>query len=322
MNHLMGIDDRLDSIVQGGAVTIGNFDGVHRGHRVLIDRLRKLAQEVNGPAVLFTFDPPPSQLLRPDNVPKPLTTIQRRSELLEKIGIEHVIVFQTSIDLLQLEPEQFFDQIIIQRLQAKAIVEGANFRFGQNRRGDTQLLQEMCSQSDIRCETIHPQLDNHDWISSSRIRKLVEQGEISDANQLLIEPYRISGVVVRGAARGRTLGFPTINLDSIQVLCPPPAVYSGRVVEWKRSASKDESPPANPVGLPVAINIGPNPTFGESKLKVEAHIIGYQGDLYSDSIAIEILEKLRNVQRFESKDSLLAQLATDIEQSTRIAQLP
>ena len=305
---------------KGGAVTIGNFDGVHRGHEAIIQQVRKLADEVSGPAVVFTFDPPPSQLLRPEFAPASLTGMERRTELLRKLGIDFVIVYPTTNQLLNLEPEQFFESVVVRALNAKAIAEGENFQFGRHRRGNIAMLKQLCDKHHLQFSLLQPQQDQGEWISSTRIRSLIESGNIAGANRLLIEPYRISGIVVHGAKRGRTLGFPTANLENIPVLCPPPGVYAGRVASCGANTGNSHATPC-PVNLPVAINIGPNPTFGEARLKVEAHIIGFDGNLYDREIAIELLANLRQIKKFESKDQLLAQLALDVDQAKEIANL-
>jgi riboflavin kinase / FMN adenylyltransferase len=314
----------VPSQVQGGALTIGNFDGVHRGHHAIIRQIRSLADEVSGPAIVFTFDPPPARLLRPNEAPEALTDIQRRAELLTSLGIDYVVVCKTTVDLLKLEPEEFFHQIVERTLRAKAIAEGENFHFGRQRRGDIQLLKSLCHQCDIRFQVLEPQMHQGEWISSSRIRSLIEQGNIVDANALLLEPYRLTGTVGHGAARGRTLGFPTANLEQLAMLCPPIGVYAGRVAGClgMQALDDDGAPIPSPVGLPVALNVGPNPTFSEMNLKVEAHVIGYQGDLYGCELSIELVDKLRDVVKFESKEQLLAQLALDIQRAKQIAGTP
>jgi riboflavin kinase/FMN adenylyltransferase len=307
--------ENLPPDAQHCALTIGNFDGVHRGHHAIVKQVRALADSVSGPAVVFTFDPPPAKLLRPAEAPAALTEIHRRAELLSKLGIDYVVVFPTTPELLQLEPEEFFQQVVCDTFKAKAIAEGENFCFGRKRRGDIAMLKALCQSNGIEFSVLEPQREDDAWISSTRIRSLIEAGDVVAANALLVEPYRIAGKVVQGAARGRTLGFPTANLENIHVLCPPVGVYAGRVAACD---SKADQP--SPIGLPVAINIGPNPTFGESHLKVESHIVGYQGDIYDCNLAIELLAKLRDVKKFASKDELLAQLRVDVEQTIAINQ--
>jgi riboflavin kinase/FMN adenylyltransferase len=301
-------------------VTIGNFDGVHRGHQAIVEQVRRLADQVSGPAVVFTFDPPPSKILRPDSAPSPLTSIERRTELLKGLGIDHVIVYPTNSQLLALEPEEFFETVVVQSLKAKAIAEGENFQFGKKRRGDVAMLRHLCQEQGLQFSLLQPQRDAGEWISSTRIRSLLESGDIANANRLLIEPYRISGIVGHGAERGRTLGFPTINLENIPVLCPPLGVYAGRVATSKCMAPTPCNSPS-PIGMHVAINIGPNPTFGEDRWKVEAHIIDYAGNLYDHEVSIELISKLREVRKFDSKDQLLTQLASDIQQAKSVCSL-
>jgi len=306
---------------QFGAVTIGNFDGVHRGHRAIMAQVRDLADRVGGPAVVFTFDPPPARLLRPDEAPEALTSLTRRAELLSQFGIDHVIVFPTSLDLLQLEPEEFFSTIVVNSLKAKAIAEGENFRFGRRRRGDVTLLKQLCYESGIEFSLLTLQKENGDWISSTRIRAEIEAGNIPAANRLLVEPYRISGTVSKGDQRGRTIGFPTANLEAIPMLCPPVGVYWGRVAKLEgtpatdNASNDDKAPLPSAIGLPVALNIGPNPTFGVSGYKVEAHIVGFDADIYGATLDIELLGRIRDVQKFASKDELIAQLTQDVEKA-------
>jgi riboflavin kinase/FMN adenylyltransferase len=302
----------------GGAIAIGNFDGVHRGHCNIIDSLRQVAKKVDGPASIVTFDPPPARLLRPESVPKPLTTVAWKKELLAKAGADHVIVIPTTMELLQLTAAEFFDRVVRGELQAKGIVEGENFRFGKGREGDIQLLASLCHKHDMELKIATTAQSDGQWVSSTRIRQWIESGQMADANRYLLQPYRIAGKVVSGAQRGRTLGFPTANLDSIPVLIPSIGVYAARV---RGVIMPDGNPMKSaPIGTHVALNIGPNPTFGENALKVEAHLLGYHGDLYDAILELEILDRVRDVRKFESKESLLAQLANDLTMVASICQ--
>ncbi len=282
-------------------LTIGNFDGVHLGHRSLIEALLAMAKRKDLPSVVLTFDPPPLRLLRPEVAPKPLTWNRRREFLLRSLRIDHVYFLPTTHELLKHSPKEFFDKILIDQFQIKGMVEGPNFRFGENRAGDIDTLRALCDGAEVELQTVEPKTFGQRLVSSTQIREWIEQGNIDEANKFLVEPYRIAGVVGHGAARGRTLGFPTANIEKIEVLIPKHGVYAARVTE-----------PSELSGVPVALHIGPNPTFGEDATKVEAHLIDFQGDLYGKQMELEILGSVRGVQKFPSKEELLQQLRLDV----------
>ncbi len=289
-----------------GAVAIGNFDGVHRGHANLIAELVSAARKVNGPAIVFTFDPPPIALLQPDRIlSAPLTSIQRRAELLHRLGVDLVIAYPTDMALLQLSAEEFFQKVLLDALAARAIVEGPNFRFGKDRLGDIQRLAELCSRNQIALTVVEAANDSCGMISSTRIRQLITQGDMAEANALLTEPYQLMGSVGHGAARGRTIGTPTANLTQVQQLVPPHGVYAGCV----------------PVGdslCAAAIHIGPNPTFGDSACKIEVHLIDWRGELYDSEVRCTFLDRLRDIKKFDSPAELQAQIAKDIDRCRAI----
>lgn len=291
----------------GCALAIGNFDGVHLGHRSLIQRLIEMSERLKVPSVVFTFDPPPMKLLKPGFIPRPLTCNERREKLLKQLGVEHVLFYPTTRDLLDYTPRQFFERILVEQLHIRGIVEGPNFLFGKDRTGTVKTLDELSKEHGVEIEVVEPQVVGDRLISSTQIREWIEQGDLRKAKWYLGEPYRLEGMVVQGAARGRTLGFPTANLEGVEVLIPKHGVYAARVVS-----------PVELCGVPVALHIGPNPTFGEDANKIEAHLIGYQGDLYGSRLEIEVLDSVRGVQKFHSKDELLSQLRIDIESVRRL----
>lgn len=282
-------------------LTIGNFDGVHLGHRSLIESLLAMARRQGLPSVVLTFDPPPLKLLRPEIAPKPLTWNRRRESLLKSLQIDHVHFLATTAELLNHSPKEFFDRVLVGQLQMKGMVEGPNFRFGKDRAGGIDTLRALCDGVDVELQIVEPRTIGQRLVSSTQIREWIEQGNIAEANKFLVEPYRIAGVVGHGAARGRTLGFPTANIENIEVLIPKHGVYAARVKE-----------PSEISGVPVALHIGPNPTFGEDASKVEAHLLDYQGDLYGKYLELEILSSVRGVQKFHSKEELLDQLKRDV----------
>jgi riboflavin kinase/FMN adenylyltransferase len=303
----------------GGVVAIGNFDGVHRGHACLLRRLKVLAEQLNAPAIAVTFDPSPVKLLYPASSRSSLTTIPRRIELLKAAGADHVVVLQTNSELLNLDAHSFFDHLLSIGLKTRGLIEGPNFRFGKNRGGDVELLENLCSSKGILFQVVEPELIDGEWISSTRIRQTIDAGDLGFANQLLTCPYRISGVVSYGAQRGRTIGFPTANLEEIPVQVPAVGVYAARVVNRTGSlrdgASLDSDHDHDQlVGKPVALHIGPNPTFGENARKVEAHVLHFSGDLYGQILELEIIDRIRAVTKFESLEALKKQLYQDIAQ--------
>lgn len=292
--------DSIPASVRGCAVAVGNFDGVHRGHAKLIKKLVQLAGHVGGASVVMTFDPPPQAILTPPrSLAPPLTTVPRRAELLGCLGVDAVIAYPTDRELLELTPVQFFEHLICRRLQARGMVEGPNFRFGKDRAGNTQLLRQLCEQAGMRFELASATTDCDGMISSTRIRGLLAAGEISSVNSMLTQPYQIRGTVAEGAGRGRQLGFPTANLIDIGCLLPAHGVYAGRTTIDGQS-------------YPVAINIGPNPTFDEETSKVEAHLIDWQGRLYGQQLTCNLLVRIRGVEKFSSVEALRQQIAQDV----------
>jgi riboflavin kinase / FMN adenylyltransferase len=297
--------DHLPDDLRQGAVTIGNFDGVHRGHAKLVERLLATAKGLGGPAIVFTFDPHPVRLLRPESAPPPLTWTDRKAQLLDELGVTAIIAYPTDEALLELSPTAFFEQIVQQKLAAKGMVEGPNFFFGHNRAGNIKSLQDLCQQKCISLEIVPPVEVGGEIVSSSRVRGAIQAGDVDLARQLLTRPYRVRGMITHGAGRGAKIGFPTANLEAIDTILPAHGVYAARAF----------APAGN---WPAAVNIGPNPTFGEQALKVEAHLIDFEGSLYGQPLEIEFLSRLRSIKPFESVAALKAQLHHDITAARQI----
>jgi riboflavin kinase/FMN adenylyltransferase len=301
--------DELPLDLRGGALSIGNFDGVHRGHAKLVQRLLAKAHELNGPAIIFTFDPHPVRLLRPESAPAPLTWTDRKAQLLADLGVTAIIAYPTDEALLALSPGEFFHCIVQEKLAAGAMVEGPNFFFGHNRAGNIETLGKLCQVASIALEIVPPIAVGGQTVSSSRVRAAVHAGDVDLARELLTRPYRVRGMVTHGAGRGAKLGFPTANLEAIDTVLPAQGVYAARAIAT--------------LGLwPAAVNIGPNPTFGEQALKVEAHLIGFEGSLYGQPLELEFLSRLRSIRPFESVEALKSQLNHDIAATARIAEEP
>ncbi|QDT70176.1 Riboflavin kinase [Planctomycetes bacterium MalM25] len=293
--------------VRGGAVAIGNFDGVHRGHARLVSRLVELAEEIGGPAVVFTFDPHPVRVLRPAECPPPLTWTERKGKLLAELGVEHLVAYPTDEALLRLSAREFFDLLLRDTLGAKALVEGPNFYFGRDREGDVSLLAEFADEAGMRLDIVVPSETGGDLISSSRIRRLIGgAGDVAAAAGMLTAPYRLRGLVTHGAGRGAKIGFPTANLEGIDTLLPADGVYAG----VGRSGAETWA---------AAINIGSNPTFDEHVRKVETHLIGCDDSIYGRPLEVDFLERLRGVRTFASPEELVEQVREDVDAAKVIA---
>lgn len=288
------------SSIQGGVITIGNFDGVHRGHAALLERVRELADQLGGPAVAMVLDPHPAIILRPELAPKRLTEIETRAELMDQLGIDALVVCKTSRQFLNLTAKQFFSTLVQKRLQAKAMIEGPNFFFGRDRGGNIEVLDELCDQAGIQLQIVEPMHSGSQMISSTRIRRLLVEGAVGEAGKLLGHPHRISGKVTSGDKRGRKIGFPTANLSEIDLVLPGPGVYAGYLDTGEERHM-------------AAVHIGPNPTFesnGDSK--VEVHALDYDGDLYDQNVQVDFLHHVRDVIKFDSPEALVVQLHQDI----------
>lgn len=297
--------DEFDAF-RGGFVSIGNFDGVHRGHESMIAALLHGARDRRVPAVAFTFDPHPISILRPEQAPPPLTTTERKLELLARSGVDAAIVYPTDRALLNLTPREFFDRIIVGTLAAAGLVEGPNFFFGRDRRGTIDTLREFCTSAALELQIVPPIKIGDRLVSSTEIRCLIASGQMRESAALLGSPYRIRGGVARGAERGRTIGFPTANLEQIATLLPRDGVYAGRAL-------------VNGTWHAAGINVGPNPTFREQHRKVEVHLLDFQGDLYGRPLDVEFLERLRDTTAFAGVEELKRQLQVDMSRARAVA---
>ena len=259
------------------------------------------------PSVVLTFDPHPIELLRPDAAPPRLTTIAYRAELLQKFGVDCVIVLPTTQQFLAMTAEDFFHTIVRTELQARGMVEGPNFYFGRHRSGSITVLRGFCTSHQLSLDVIPPIIVDEQLVSSSVIRSLIDAGDLTESVRLLGHPYRLSGVVGRGAERGRQLGFPTANLVDLANFVPGNGVYAATTVI-------EGSPFA------AAVNVGPNPTFGESSKKVEVHVLDFNGDLYGKTMDVDFQQRIRDVSRFASVDDLIARLRKDLDEVRTIVK--
>ena len=299
-----------DAPVDGCCLTIGNFDGVHCGHAEIIRRLVTVADGLGLPAVAMTFDPHPASLVRPHAAPRPLTTISRRAELLMCLGVDVVLVQPVNQAFISLSADTFFADILRSRLHTRTIVEGSDFRFGAKRQGDIHLLESLCQHSKMALEIVPPVLVGDIPVSSSRIRELIVAGKVDVAASMSTSLCRLTGTVIEGTHRGRTIGFPTANVGAISTLIPKEGVYAALVT---LEGKKDR--------YPAAVHIGPNISFGENTSTVEAHLIDFSGDLYGSTVHVDFVERLRDTRKFTSVDELKYQLGNDVSLSRNITAM-
>ena len=293
---------------RGAIISIGNFDGVHEGHKNLITQMKTLGKTIfhsPAPIVAITFYPHPLLILKPGINLSFLSTLEQKKKLLQAAGADFVAVLKTDDGLLELQAEEFFEKIIFETFKAQGIVEGPDFHFGKNRTGNIDLLKELCITRNILGTIATPFMVDNEVVSSSRVRKAIQTGDMLQAKKLLGRTYSIEGKVVSGAKRGRTIGFPTANLENIQTLLPMNGVYAALCNIGNKTFA-------------TAVNIGPNPTFSELSQKVEAHLLDFEGDLYDHTIEINFLEKIRNVKTFVDKNALVQQLELDIQQTRNL----
>jgi len=300
------LEQPLADACRGGVITLGNFDGVHLGHRALLAETVRQAKERDLSSVAVTFDPHPLEVLRPESFQPVLTTLPHRVELIQAAGIIHVAVIQTTSAFLRLGADDFFQKIVLDLLAAAAVVEGWNFCFGKGREGTTQTLEDLGRASGVGVTVVPPREVNDRLVSSSRVRQDLLAGDVADAALLLGRPYRLEGRVERGQQRGRTIGFPTANLFHVPTLIPGDGVYAAIAYH-------------NGKAWPAAANIGPNPTFGEQGHKLEVHLLGFQGNLYGQMLTVDFLERIRATHPFADVQELIAQIRKDSERAENIA---
>ncbi|HEX4789033.1 MAG TPA: bifunctional riboflavin kinase/FAD synthetase [Actinospica sp.] len=289
-------------------VTIGVFDGVHRGHQRIVARAAEIGAQRRLPVVAITFDPHPDEVVRPGSHPPFLCAARRRAELLASLGADAVCVIPFTLGFSRLDPDEFVRTVLVDRLHAAAVVVGEDFRFGHKAAGDVPLLAKLGEKYEFSVEGL-PLVADGRTISSTSVRERIEDGDVAAAARLLGRPHRVEGVVVRGHQRGRALGFPTANLEMPpHTAIPADGVYAGwlaRLDDAGRDAQR----------WPAAISIGTNPTFGEGERTVEAYALDRTDlDLYGVHAAIDFTARLRGTLRFDSIDDLVAQMRRDVNE--------
>lgn len=289
-------------------VTIGIFDGVHRGHQAIIGRAVELAKQRGVPSLLLTFTPHPSEVVRPGSHPPVLTSIVRRAELVEQLGVDVFCAMPFTLELSRLLPDEFVHRVLVEALHASDVIVGENFRFGHRAAGDVALLQRLGRTFGFTAAGVDLLRTGDTPLSATYVRSCVQAGDMNAATQALGRPHRVDGIVERGDQRGRDLGFPTANLRTDQwAAIPADGVYAGRVVRLdERGRTVDGS-----LG-DAAISVGTNPTFEVRQRRVEAYVLDFAGDLYGDALGIEFVTRLRGMEKFDSVDALVHQMHQDV----------
>jgi riboflavin kinase/FMN adenylyltransferase len=298
----------LEKPLERTVLTVGNFDGLHVGHQRIMKTVTGRARALDGLAAVYTFEPHPRKVLQPSRAPRLLTTLEQKLELFEAAGVDVTIVEPFDLGFAQLPAERFVREILHERIDPLEVYVGYDFRYGRDREGSMRTLTELGPHLGFSV-TIVPEvkLGSRD-VNSTRIRELLEQGSVDEAALLLGRPYTIRGRVVTGDKRGRTLGFPTMNLDAENEVLPRAGVYAGRV------RFLDPGTPAEGTRFGAVTNVGRRPTFGVTdRVLTEAHLLDFAGDAYGRRIEITFEHALREERRFPDVDALRAQIALDAE---------
>lgn len=287
-------------------LTVGVFDGVHCGHQELIGRAVELAHKRRVPSVLMTFDPHPSEVVRPGSHPAQLTTLRRRAELVEKLGVDVFCVLPFTAELSRMPADEFVHEILVERLHVAAVVVGENFTFGHKAAGDVGLLRHLGDRFGFVAEGFGLVTTDSLTYSSTYIRACIDAGDVTGAAEALGRPHRLEGIVVRGDQRGRQLGYPTANLSIPRYAAvPADGVYVCQFVHRGRL-------------LPAAVSVGSNPTFSGRERTVEAYVLDQDADYYGENVGLDFVARLRDMERFDTVDELRAQIADDVATTRQV----
>jgi riboflavin kinase/FMN adenylyltransferase len=287
-------------------LALGNFDGLHRGHTKIIERVRRVAAERGGTSLVLTFDPHPPRIVRPDKAPPLLMTLDQKLEALSKAAVQGAAIVRFTPELSRWQPETFVKNVLADWIRVAEVWVGADFLFGRDRSGNFSLLRVLGGKYGFRAEKIDPVRYKDFVVSSTRIRRLISEGRVDEAGALLGHHFFLDGSVIAGAGRGREIGVPTANLSTRNELIPPHGVYATTVTI------------AGLVHASVT-NIGIRPTFESStKTVIEVHVLGLDKDLYGQTVRLGFIQRLRDERRFPDVDALKAQIEGDIRRARRL----
>jgi riboflavin kinase/FMN adenylyltransferase len=294
--------ETLRAHLSAPVATIGNFDGLHLGHQAIVRTVLARSRDRGGSSLLITFNPHPLKVLAPERSPRMLTTRKQKLALLESTGLEFLLILPFTVELAEVTAERFVRQYLAEGLGVKEVYVGANFNFGRCRAGNAELLVRTCAELGIRAAQVDEVRYLDSPISSSRIRRAIQSGEVELARELLGRPYIIEGTVIHGESRGAALGFPTANLDTPNELVPQDGVYVTEAV-------------IEEVLHPAVTNIGSRPTFEGASYAVETHLLDAPGDLYARPMEVRFLARLRPELKFDSPQALIAQVRKDVQRA-------
>jgi len=298
--------EQIEHKLRNPVLTIGNFDGVHKGHLSLFDLAKNRAAAINGQSVVMTFDPHPIKVMKPGNGPPLITLTEQKLELIADAGMDVILCLPFTREFAAISARDFVQNILVNKIGIREIVVGYDYTFGAGREGGIELLESMGKALDFRVHVVPPVYVENILVSSTSIRTLVQEGKLHEAKRLLGRDYQIGGTVIKGKNRGgRLLGYPTANLALIDELVPKRGVYVVKVLVAGRIYDG-------------VTNIGYNPTFGDGAFSVETHILDFHEDLLGKQIRVKFIERLRDEKTFESVEALVAQIERDIARAIKI----
>jgi riboflavin kinase/FMN adenylyltransferase len=299
MTVIYNLDQLEKNPLKNPVLTIGNFDGVHKGHLSLFNKVKERAALIDGQSVVMTFEPHPIKVMMPENGPPLITPTQQKLKLMEDSGIDVILCVPFTQEFASISPQGFVKDLLVDRIGIKEIVVGYDYSFGHKRAGNIDLLKKMGDELGFKVHMVDKILLDETVVSSTTVRNLVQDGNLSEAKKLLGRHYQVCGTVIKGQNRGgRLLGFPTANLKLVDELTPKLGVYTVKVLIGENTYN----------GL---TNIGYNPTFGNNVFSVETHILDFSGDLVGETIRVNFIERLRDEKTFKSVDELAEQIKKD-----------
>lgn len=299
------------TLEQGSVVTVGEYDGVHRGHRTVVAEMHRMAAERGCATAVVTFDRHPATIVRPESAPLLLCDLEHKLELLAETGVDYTLVVEFTKEQAEVSAETFAHQILVDCLQARAVIVGADFHFGKDRRGNVETLKvvgDECGYEVVGLPLVKQLTGEGEVISSTSIRSALTDGDVEKAHRLLGRPFEVRGVVTPGDRRGRTIGFPTANLPTtIDLQVPADGVYAAWYIREDGTQ------------YPAAVNIGKRPTFYDDadRSLIEAHLIGFRGDLYGETAKVRFVRRLRGERKFEGIEQLQEQLSKDVADAAK-----